>query len=1035
MLGVGSPLIRNLFCRGALLYCVFALFPPSVCGQQEHTLPKRVLFLYPFDSDQGIYTGIDRVLRSRLRSLVHARMEFYVEYLDLIRFPTPEHAQNLVKSLRLKYSEKPPDLVVPISYSATQFLAYDGKDLFPGTPAVALFNARRLEDIKNIAVSNHRSITGIAGTDEPTRSLDLALRLQPDTKKVAIIVDNSLLDTFWLDQLKNDFSPYAKSLEITYLTGSSMQGLLEALAHLPTHTVVLALFYFEDANGQFFQDEEAIDLITRAADVPVYSIYTSDIGHGVVGGHMTNPERIGGKLADDAASVLNGTKAGAIPIAVDNSAQDTVDGRQLHRWGIGEKGLPPGAVELFREPTTWEHYHSLIIGVISVLLLQALLIVALTLNMSRRLRAEKALRKEKAFSDAVIESLPGMFLLQDRTGNNLRWNKNAELLLSHHPKEASDLLNVAERNRDAVRRAREEFFEEGSGQMEIEVLLKDGKAAAFHISAVRVEAEGRPHMAAVCTDLTEIKTVEEAVRRSEAELRSFIENAPYGIGTISLTLDRFLRANPALVRMLGYRSESELLTLVVSRDLYCDGDSVVLQSQPGRAGFFSSVEFTWRRKDGKSVHLRASGRRFSGTSDQGDLIEVIAEDTTARRLLEEQLHHAQKMEALGKLAGSIAHDFNNLLGVIIGYAELISHQLNVEGRTIPHLEKIKRAGQHATSLTAQLLAFSRRQVLQPRVLNVNSLVRETQKMLQRLVGEDIEQKSILDPALWKTRVDASQLVQVLMNLSVNARDAMPQGGKLEIETANVTFVDGTTVCDVEVPAGDYVQLSVRDTGEGMSPETQLHIFEPFFTTKEPGKGTGLGLATVYGIVKQSGGYIFAESELGKGTTFRVYLPRVDSAAIAVTEPASTTDFPQRSKTVLVVEDEPAFRDLLRDGLQSRGYQVLVAANGVEALRIAGEYNGPIHLLITDVIMPQMSGAELAKCLKQVRGGTDVLYMSGYTDDKVQVISSVGELRLMQKPFSIQELERKIEEILMRKEGEVSATILPHKSVGLGSLPD
>src|ERR1700730_16554762 len=326
-----------------------------------------------------------------------------------------------------------------------------------------------------------------------------------------------------------------------------------------------------------------------------------------------------------------------------------------------------------------------------------------------------------------------------------------------------------------------------------------------------------------------------AVRRSESELRSFVEHAPYGIGAISVQQDSFLRANPALVKMLGYKSEAEVLALAVSHDLYSEGQSGGFRAQLTRADYFNAVEFTWKRKDGKPVSVRASGRRISGTEHTGDILEIIAEDVTARRILEEQLRHAQKMEALGQLAGSVAHDFNNLLGVIIGYSELVSSDLNSEGLTRSRLETIKKAGERAASLTAQLLAFSRRQALQLRVLNLNTLVTETQKMLQRLMGEDIEQKIVLDPNLGKTKADPGQMVQVIMNLVVNARDAMPQGGKLTIETANVAFAEMTTIGGVVVPADNYVRLSVSDTGMGMDAETQAQIFEPFFTTNEAGE--------------------------------------------------------------------------------------------------------------------------------------------------------------------------------------------------------
>jgi hypothetical protein len=845
--------------------------------------------------------------------------------------------------------------------------------------------------------------------------LDLALRLQPDTQRVEVVVGCSPVEKYWVGQLQQDFLRYGQRVQIDYLTGLTVKEVLRRVAALPPHSIVLNTFFFEDAQGQFFLEEEALDLIAGAADAPVYAIYSNDIGHRVVGGRMTDPEKLGGRIAKAAVRVLAGENAGSIPIELDNSAQDTVDWRQLQRWNISENRLTPTTVELFREPSVWERYRYLIMAMISFSVLETILILALLFSRRQQKFAEKALRQEKALAEAVIESLPGVFVLQDRAGKNLRWNKNAEKFGRYELTDAPILNNVADSYKEAAQRVKDEVFEHGSGDLEAEMLVRNGGTSPYYFTGVRVELEGHPYIAIVGIDLTDRRQAEEDLRRSEAELRSFVKNAPYGIGSISVEQDRFLRTNPALVKLLGYKSEAEVLALTLSHDLYFDGDASGFRAQSTRADFFSAVEFTWRRKDGKPVSVQASGRRLSSPGIGGDVLEIIAEDVTARRLLEEQLRHSQKMEALGQLAGSVAHDFNNLLGVIIGYSELLSAELGPEGRVGARLETVKKAGVRAASLTSQLLAFSRRQVLEPRVMNLNALVTETQKMLQRLVGEDIEQKIVLDPALGKTKADPGQMTQVIMNLTVNARDAMPSGGKLTFTTANVSFNDGTTFYGVDVPAGEYVMLSVSDTGTGMDKETQRRLFEPFFTTKIAGKGTGLGLATVFGIVKHSGGYVFADSAPGQGTVFRVYLPRINQPEEkAPAQPEKILPVPSGSETLLVVEDERPFRELLHEGLQSRGYRVLVASNGVEALQVAEQYEGPIRMLITDVIMPQMSGPELAKSLIKVRGNIDVLYMSGYADDKLgPLVGSNGELTLIQKPFYLNDLVQRIQEIARR----------------------
>jgi two-component system cell cycle sensor histidine kinase/response regulator CckA len=682
---------------------------------------------------------------------------------------------------------------------------------------------------------------------------------------------------------------------------------------------------------------------------------------------------------------------------------------------ISGKKLPSGTKELFREPSAWERYRNYIVAAAALCVFEAILIAAMIFSQRKRRRAEKALLQEKTLSDAVIGAIPGLFFLQDETGKNMRWNKNAEMLALYAPSEAPPLLNVAEEYRQVAAKAQQEIFTTGFAEGELEMRAKDGQRIPYYYSGVRVELNGKPYLAIVGVDITRPRLAEQALRVSEAELRSFVEHAPYGIGRTSVKEDRFLNANPALVKMLGYGSEAEVLGLKVSRDLYFEADSRGFRAQPTRADYFNGVEFTWKRKDGRPINVRASGRRLSG-KEQGEIIELIVEDVSARRVLEEQLRQAQKMEALGQLAGSVAHDFNNLLAVIIGYSELLGTAASAEGPERGRIAIIKNAGERAASLTAQLLAFSRRQVMQPKVINLNSIVKETTKMLQRLMREDVEHQMSLDPNLGRTLADPGQMVQVIMNLAVNARDAMPRGGRLTIETASVVLEDDAVVQNVSLPAGRYVMLAVSDTGTGMDEETKEHLFEPFFTTKPVGKGTGLGLATVLGIVKRSGGFIFAESELETGTTFKVYLPQVEQAVEAPPERKSPIEVEQESsETILLVEDEAAFRDLLRDGLHASGYKVLVGENGVAALGVAEQHSGPISLLVTDVIMPQMSGPELAERLKETRPELQVLYMSGYTDDKLGDLSEPDiDVALMQKPFYTSELVERIRELRKRR---------------------
>ena len=535
---------------------------------------------------------------------------------------------------------------------------------------------------------------------------------------------------------------------------------------------------------------------------------------------------------------------------------------------------------------------------------------------------------------------------------------------------------------------------------------------------------GQPsEIVGVWTDITERKRAEEALLHSAEKYRDLFENASYGIYR-SMPDGQILDANPALVEMLGYASKEDLLKMNLGTEIYAgpqrraeflkrhhaDGSRVVAEEE-------------FRCKGGQVIKVRLNGREVRNAAGEFQCYETIAEDVTAQRNLEEQLRHIQKMEAVGQLSGGVAHDFNNLLNVIMGYTQLALEQTAPDDKRHRQLGQVLTASERATSLTRQLLAFSRKQVLEPRLITLNSAMDEAEQMLRRLIGEDI--RLVLRPTTHpdRVKVDPGQMSQVIINLAVNARDAMLGGGTLSIET-DVSELD-EFYCSLhsELTPGRYAMLAVSDTGCGMDPEVKSRIFEPFFTTKPKGKGTGLGLATVYGIVKQSGGHIAVYSELGKGTSFKIYFPSVQGVAAVPSHVARVATCQGGNETVLVVEDDEALREFASEQLSRLGYQVLSAGRGDEALSIV--QREPIDLLLTDVVMPGMNGRQLAERIALLQPAVRTLYVSGYTENAITHDGVLDPgIAFLGKPYQAADLARRVRKLLDDRQKRPAASVIP-----------
>jgi two-component system, cell cycle sensor histidine kinase and response regulator CckA len=495
------------------------------------------------------------------------------------------------------------------------------------------------------------------------------------------------------------------------------------------------------------------------------------------------------------------------------------------------------------------------------------------------------------------------------------------------------------------------------------------------------------------------------------------ENAADMIAVVHVD-GRRLYNSPSYQKWLGY-SPQELEQTSAFEQIHPEDRKLVAAAaeEARKTGLGRRVEYRVRHKDGHWRVLESTASAVRNAHGSVEKLIIVNRDITERKQLQEQLFLSQKLEAVGRLSGGIAHDFNNILGVIIGYGEALQMKIGPEDPFREAVDEIQKAAQRAAALTQQLLAFSRKQVLEPKVLDLNSIVNDVEKMLRRLIGEDIELKTILSQDLRRVKADRGQIEQVILNLAVNSRDAMPRGGKLTLETSNAVLTEADAARHRFVVPGPCVMLQVGDTGTGMDAEVQSHIFEPFYTTKEKGKGTGLGLATVYGIVKQSGGYIWLESEPGKGAKFSICLPRAEGIEEEVREaekPARRAAGPQ---TILLVEDEPSLRKLTRSTLVESGYTVLEAADAPEALEIVRRSDFPLDLLLTDIVMPGMNGPELAAQLSPRCPGMKVLFMSGYTDGAVATHGVLKPgVKILRKPFSRVTLAKYVAEVLAQKHG-------------------
>ncbi|OPX96426.1 MAG: Blue-light-activated protein [Syntrophorhabdus sp. PtaB.Bin006] len=1081
---------------------------------------SKVLILHPFEPFLPYSITVNQAIRSAVFADTTKRVDFYSEYLDLARFPDKQYVRRLVELYRKKYSGNTPDVIIALLKPSLEFVLTYGQELFPGVPIV--FCTVERYQIKDLTLG--QNVTGVLMEVDPKSTLDIALKLHPETERIVVISGAHANDKGYEATVREAFRAYEERLDFLYLSAISMDEVLRRVTNLPRNTLVFYVTMFQDGTGKAFVPKEVARMIAATSNRPVYGLFDSYFGVGIVGGRLVSFESQGKKAAELSLRILKGEKPADIPVAGSPNVS-MFDWRQLQHWRIKENRLPSDSMVYYRVATVWDTYKWHIIVIIVFLLSESILIIVLFLQRVKRRKAEKALLITQFSLDHASDGV----IRIDPAGKILYGN---EAFCRHLGCSRDELLTmtVPDVNPDFTDFVWPGFMrkmeEHRTITFETRHRVKGGRIVPVEVRTDLVEFEGQRYLLAFIRDVTERKKWEEALVSEKQRFLTLMDNAPFGMvlvdkngyafyinpkfrevfgydlddvrkgeewfrmvfpdetyrrAVISVWRNDFTGREPGereprtsvvtcrdgtqkTVNSIGVRLETgELIATFedVTKRMQAEKEIVdsrnflqaVLTASPvgicsvrNRVIEWASESFC--RMTGYSAEEMTENRsRFLYESDEeyenvGRVLYeqgwcetrmvrknssvmdcrmvcyamdratyvVSIEDITERKHLESQLLQAQKMEAIGTLAGGVAHDFNNILSVVTGYAGLMNIKMEEDNPLKIYVEHILSSVDKAVYLTQSLLAFSRKQVIDLKPININETIEKIEKILSRLIGEDIDLKTILIDDRLTVLADCGQLDQIFMNLAANARDAMPNGGSLLVETSVTEIGEEFVTSQGFGRPGRYARISVSDTGCGMDKKIQGRIFEPFFTTKEVGKGTGLGLSMVYGIVKQHNGFIQVQSTVDRGTMFVVYLPLIDAD---LEEEKDTEEvIVGGTETILVAEDERDLRVLMTTILANAGYTVVEAVDGEDAVRRFEEQGDMVDLVVLDVVMPRMNGKEAYDRIKSLRPKTPVLFASGYTDDIIHQKGVVDQgFDFIAKPLVPAELLKRIRDIL------------------------
>jgi len=1002
---------------GGVLAVLLGLAP----ARAEERMP-RVLILNSYH--QG-YGWSDGELRGVIKALhrQHPTLLPAIEYLDWRRFPLAEREPVLLRALEQKYGPQGLDIIITLDDPALLFAYKYRQTLTPAPPIV--FGGINNFTLKTMA--GQTDVTGVAESTDMAGTLDLALRLQPTTREVVVILDQSESASESRKALEAVMPHYTARLHFRFLEVWTEDELLISVGKLKSGAVVMVLSATKDAQGKIVADDVRFwQTLKEQCAVPIYMIsepsrrffsdsnLDADVWLGV-GGSLLLGDVHGEAVGNIALRVLSGESVSRIPVMTKSPTRLAVDYQQMVRFGLPFAALPEGTEVFHRPVSLYETYRVQIIAAGSVIALLLVTVGVLAGNTLSRRRAETALRQSNERFQLIGQATNDALWDWNLETGEMWWNDSYRKMLGVtngasprfeawiadiHPDDRENI--VGELKAAAAGAAR-------SWAAEYRFRRSDGTDGfVFNRACFLRDAGGRTVRAlGAMTDVTERKHAEQRMRR----LATAVEQATELI--IVLDLQGALEyVNPAFERSTGFTPAD-----VLGQPFWfiLDSESAAppfaqIAEEIHKTGSWSG-RYKCRKKEGTALSEQLVISPIRDPAGHTMNFILVSRDVTQEMKLEEQVRFSQKMEAIGLLAGGVAHDFNNILQIILGHTQMALAYDLTDAERKEGLSQMKEASERAVQLTRQLLVFGRKQPLVTEDVDLNQLVSDLLKMLRRLIGEHINVDFIPGHHLGNVQANRSQLEQVLLNLCVNARDAMPQGGRLTIELENVFFNSGYCEAHPWARPGRYVLMSVTDTGEGMDSSTLARIFDPFFSTKPKEKGTGLGLSVVYGIVQQHDGLIHVYSEPAVGTAFKIYLPIVERSASVVGE--KLTSIPaQGTGTILLVEDEAVVRQLTTRMLERGGYRVLTATNGVEALEVFNRHAEEISLLMLDAVMPNMGGRETYDRISAIRPGLPVLFCSGYSADVLQPGFALGPgVQLIQKPYSPDEIWRRVHELL------------------------